>query len=261
MKTNNQLALIVSYYLSRFDKDGYASLGYSTFSHAADSIGNILGVKPNTIKNMRDEFDPHHENTRIGWLRELRGSRLKVLRAFQETDENTLLEIVKEILNNNKFKETEEYKDIQILFDENRQDSNKKASVFIVRGPTGKAAEQYFIEYFKKCGEPVKGKLRDVRDFGGGYDFEIINSTGSYYVEVKGLSASSGGILFTSKEWQVATEYKEKYYVALIMNISNIPQIKFIQNPTKKLKAKKNIYSTIQLSWSVSQKDLDLLQS
>jgi len=261
MKPNNQLALIVSYYLSRFDKDGYTSLGYSSFSHATDGIGNILGVKPNTIKNMRDEFDPHHDNTRIGWLRELRGSRLKVLRAFQETDENTILEIVKEILSNNDFKKTEEYKDIQILFDENRQALNKNASVFIVRGPTGKAAEQYFIEYFNKCAEPVQGNLNDARDFGGGYDFEIINTTGSYYIEVKGLSTSSGGILFTSKEWQIARQYKERYYLALVMNISNIPQIKFIQNPAEKLKAKKNIYPTIQLSWSVSQKDLDLHQS
>jgi len=206
MTQNNQLALLVSYYLSRCDKDAYKHLGYLSFSQAVGNIGKILNVKPNTIRNMRDEFDPYHNNPRIGWKRELTGSRLKVLRAFQDTDDDTLLEIIKEILTNNEFKKTEEYRDIETLFEERVQNIGKKKTarspVFILRGPTGKAAESFFIEYFKKTGEPIKGELIDKRDAGCGYDFEIKNDQQTCFVEVKGLSSENGGILFTNKEWQ-----------------------------------------------------------
>ena len=77
MKPQNELALIVAYYLSRFDKQGYSLLGYKTFMDATKGIGLTLGVKPRTIQGMRDEFDPYNQNNRIGWERELRGSRLK----------------------------------------------------------------------------------------------------------------------------------------------------------------------------------------
>ena len=82
MKPQNELALVVAYYLSRLDREAVASLGYKSFNEAAEDIGKILDVKPNTIKNMRDEFDYSMQNSRIGWRRELRGSRLKVFHTF-----------------------------------------------------------------------------------------------------------------------------------------------------------------------------------
>ena len=156
MKPQNEIALIIAYYLSRLDKRGYLLLGYKSFNEATRKIGAILDVKPNTIKNMRDEFDPYHQNSRIGWKRELRGSRQKVMEAFQETDENVLLEIVKEMLYSKDFKNTEEYNDIHVIFgDRGKFSDSKKSSVFILRGPTGKAAESVFIEYFQKTKKPI----------------------------------------------------------------------------------------------------------
>ena len=85
MNKNNQLALIVSYYLSRCDKDAYTHLGYKNFNQAAKEIGEILGVKKSTVKNMRDEFDPYHENSRVGWYqKELRGEPIKSYGIFSE---------------------------------------------------------------------------------------------------------------------------------------------------------------------------------
>jgi len=136
MTKNNQLALIVSYYLSRCDKEAYSRLGYLSFIQATKSIGRILGVKPRTIQNMRDEFDPYHDNRRVGWVRELRGSRLKVLRAFQDTDDDTLFEIINEVLINKEFEETEEYGDIKTLFEDKDEEAGRKkatrASSFIL---------------------------------------------------------------------------------------------------------------------------------
>ena len=43
MKPENELALIVGYYLSRLDRDAYRELGYKTFTDAVTGIGSILG--------------------------------------------------------------------------------------------------------------------------------------------------------------------------------------------------------------------------
>lgn len=257
IKPQNELALIVSYYLSRFGKHGYALLGYKSFSDATRGIGLILGVKPRTIQGMRDEFDPYNQNSRVGWKRELRGSRLKVFKTFQESDDSTLLEIVKEILNNKEFKSTEEYHDFQSLFSENKKVSKPiSKSIYILRGPTGRAAELFFLNYYKDNVLPVKGKIIDCRDLGCGYDFEIKNNKQSCFIEVKGLALADGGVLFTNKEWQTAIKYGEMYYLVIVKNLSNVPEITIIQNPSLKLTPKKNIYTTVQISWSVAEKDL-----
>jgi hypothetical protein len=255
MKPQNELALIVAYYLSRMDKEGYISLGYKSFREATEHIGAVLDVNPNTVKNMRDEFDPYNQNDRIGWQRELRGSRLKILESFQNTDDNTLFEIVKEILLNREFRKSEEYKDIHALFGGN-EIRRKTESVYILRGPTGRAAEEFFIEHFKINQRPVAGKLIDSRSLGCGYDFEIQNTAGSYFIEIKGLAPDSGGILFTDKEWEVARKHGGRYYVGIVRNLSATPQITILQDPTSRLKAHKHIYSTVQVSWTVTKGEL-----
>ncbi len=257
MTNNNQLALIVAYYLSRCDKDAYIKLGYSSFNQAAEEIGRVLDVKANTIKNMRDEFDPHHENKRVGWLKEPRGSRLKVLRSFQDTDDSTLFEIVQSIIHDKDFKKTEEYSDIQQIFSEQKNIVSNKSPVFILRGPTGRKAEEFFKEHFAKNGEPVNGILIDKRDEGCGYDFEIQNGNNKYFIEIKGLAADRGGILFTNKEWQTAVRNNNNYFLVLVKNIAKNPELKIIKNPAGLLKTKKNIYTTVQLNWSVSDRELN----
>lgn len=256
MKDNHQLALIVAYYLSRADKQAYESLGFKTFSEAVKGIGDILGVKVNTIKNMRDEFDPYHGNSRVGWLRELRGSRLKVLRSFQDTDDETLLEIVKAILFDQTFRASDEYREIESLFTDQQHESTR-SDVVILRAPTGRKAEEFFIDFYKENQMPVKGELTDKRDQGCGYDFDVLNDDGLFFVEVKGLAAESGGVLFTNKEWLTAIKHGNNYFLALIRNLAEKPTIDFIRNPAVILKPKKNIYTTVQLNWSVSERDLN----
>jgi hypothetical protein len=219
-------------------------------------IGDLLDVKPNTIKNMRDEFDYHLENSRVGWKRELRGSRLKVLQTFQMIDDEELLEIVREILDNKDWRNSDSYKDIQIILDESEKSSNKE-KVFILRGPTGKSAENYYISSFQENAIPSKGSLIDCRDLGCGYDFSIHTESGEeLYIEVKGLAEHSGGILFTDKEWRTARKYGDNYYLVIIRNVSTNPTIEVIQDPAKKLEPKRNIYTSVQVSWSVSNKVL-----
>ena len=102
MKEENKLALIVGYYLSRFDEAAYTNLGYETQHLAHHGIGEKLGVKPATIKNMRDEFDPFHENSRKGWHKRAPiKSRTELISQFKDYSEEELRKRVQEILNPN----------------------------------------------------------------------------------------------------------------------------------------------------------------
>ena len=44
-------------YLSKYDLAGVKQLGFESFQEAFNTIGFVLGAKPASIKNYRDEFD------------------------------------------------------------------------------------------------------------------------------------------------------------------------------------------------------------
>lgn len=251
MEENHKLALYVAYYLSKFDKTALTNLGYSTWTKAFDDIGNKLSVKKYSIKNWRDEFDPIHGH-RVGWYqRPMSPSRVRVANAMGSLEEVEIRGLVIDILNGKINKEPDNLNELLKIVSIEESKSNH----FVLRGPTGKKAENFFIEYHRKYAKPIDGDIKDTREYGCGYDFEI-NSTETYYIEVKGLANKSGGILFTSKEWETAIIYKDKYILAVVRNINESPTIKFLPNPTSVLNAKKNIVTTIQLNWSVTPNNL-----
>jgi hypothetical protein len=105
MENNNKLALIVAYYLSKFDMTAIKRLGYGNTTETFDNVGHKLSVKRNTVKNMRDEFDAIHDNPRQGWYqRPLRPSREYVVDKFKYLTEKELYNIIIEILDNNEFR-------------------------------------------------------------------------------------------------------------------------------------------------------------
>jgi hypothetical protein len=254
MENNHKLALYVAYYLSRFNDEALTNLGYSTWNSAFDDIATKLKVKRHSIKNWRDEFDPLFEY-RAGWYqRPMSPSRIRVVQALENLDEVQIQEIVKDIISGLIQNDKEALEQLlNIVATDNNEDSSAK---FILRAPTGKAAEEFFIKHFSENRNPIDGILTDCRDLGVGYDFRIEKKDMKYFVEVKGLSAFSGGVLFTSKEWMVAKDEGDKYFLCVISNIGEQPKIVFIQNPFEKLKPKKNIYTTIQISWSVTKTQL-----
>ncbi len=251
MENNHKLGLYVAYYLARFDDIAYKNLSYGNQVDTHNKIGELLSVNPNTIKNWRDEFDPLFEH-RAGWYqRPLSSSRIRVAEALENLDETQIHEIVNDILTGkiqNEKSELDQLLNILSIF-EKKTETTK----FILRAPTGKAAENYFIKFYSENKKPFNGKLIDCRDLGVGYDFRIETLNKNYFVEVKGLSEISGGILFTNKEWTVANIEKECYFLCIISNLNEQPKLKFIQNPAIRLNPKKNIYTTIQINWSVSQ--------
>jgi hypothetical protein len=258
MKQSNSLALIVAYYLSKYDDLAYEQLGFKKRQKTAahEELGRILGVNSNSVKNMRDEFDPLHDNPRAGWhQRPLRPSRAKVVEQFQEMSQEELRDLVLEILTNPDFSHSDDFDDI-IEPISKRETKRKSKPIFIVRGPTGRKAEEFFVSHHRNFSLPATGKLTDMRDQGCGYDFEITSSDKKFQIEVKGLDGLSGGIAFTSKEWDVAQKMRDSYFLVVVRNISTSPVITIIQNPASVFAPKKNVFTTVQVRWNLSDADL-----
>jgi len=254
MENNHKLGLYVSYYLARFDKQAYQNLEFGNQLATHIKIGELLSVNPHTVKNWRDEFDPLFGH-RAGWYqRPMNPSRIRVAQALENLDEIQVRSIVNDILTGKTQEEPDEEQ--QLLSIASDETKSRRPRPFIVRAPTGKAAEEFFMNHFSENNFPVDGKLIDCRDFGVGYDFRIENADKKTFVEVKGLTEISGGVLFTNKEWTVAHNEGDNYFLCVISNLRDKVEINFIQNPTKKLNPKKNIYTTIQVSWGVSQNQL-----
>ena len=185
MKVNHSLALIVAYYLSKYDKDAYFQPGYATRTETHNRIGNTLGVNSNSVKNMLDEFDPLRENKRAGWYqRSLRPSRKKVVEAFQDLTQEEFADVVQDILLNKALELSEDFEAI-VKSISSKDITRNRNSVFIVRCLTGRKAEELFLEYHSKTNLPREGSIKDMRDYGSGYDFEIINSKKIYLLKIK----------------------------------------------------------------------------
>lgn len=132
----------------------------------------------------------------------------------------------------------------------------KDKPIYIVRGPTGRKAEELYMAYHKSYGIPEPGELKDTRDYGCGYDFTLITSDKDLQIEVKGLNGDSGGITFTSKEWHTAQNNGDRYYLVIVRNVSSEPTFQIIQNPYKILSPKKSVFTTVQVRWNISELEL-----
>lgn len=256
MKENHKLGLYVSYYLARFNEIAYENLGYGNMHETHERIGKILSVPTNTVKNWRDEFDPLFGH-RVGWYqRPMNPSRVKVAEALEELGEISIRAIVRDILIGNVQKNKDEF-DLLISI------TNKEIISFnnadnIQTTPTSKAAKDFFLSTFYANHTPFEGVLSDYRNLEVGFDFKIENMEREIFVIAKGLSGETGSVLFSNKEWQLANDKKDKYYLCVIKNIATEPTLQFICNPAKELNPRKKVYSVIQVNWSVSEKELSI---
>mgnify|MGYP003582774105 CR=1 FL=1 len=255
MKDNHKLALYIAYYLAKYDKIALSNLGYKTWNIAFEDVSSKLKININSVKNWRDEFDPLFEH-RAGWhQRPMSISRVTIAQALENLSELQVREIVRDILSENIYKNDEELRSLLNIIN---NDDHQERRDFVIRATTGKAAENFFIDHYARINTPIAGKLIDVRDFGVGYDFKIQVSEAEFYIEVKGISDENGGILLTDKEWEIAHEKRENYFLCIISNLENEPIVTFIQNPAVELKPKKYIYTSIQVNWIISRKELNL---
>jgi hypothetical protein len=258
MEENHKLALIISYYLSKYDRFALINLGYDSFAQAFRDIGDRLQVKPNLIKNMRENFDPLHPNSRVGWYqRELTPSRLAVVKKYGDLSEEALISVVKEILdkfNNNIDDNKNLHTFVNIIDNDDTEQENSRE--YTTRGVTGRRAEELFLNYFEN-GEVfgLSGSLRDTREEGCGYDYEMENEP-NFVFEIKGLLNKKGGLSLTDKEWSVANKLGDRYFLILISNIEEIPIMNIFRNPSQIFKPKERVYTTISVNWEVDSSQL-----
>ncbi|MEC4115067.1 DUF3883 domain-containing protein [Myroides pelagicus] len=263
MNNNNILGLYIAFYLAKFNKKAYSNLGFKTQKETHEVIGSFLGIKSSTIQNWRDEFDPLFGH-RTGWhQRSLSISRVRIIEAIGNLDEPSLRSIVQDILNNNNTSElTEDLEQLVSVIP--REKKKKQKAIFSPRTITGRKAEEIFIEWFKSGQEEIsQGKdFVDMRDYGCGYDFQIVVSDKQVYaIEIKGFLEDEGGILITGKEWETAEIMKTDYYLVLVSNIDNDPVITVVNNPYEKLSPKRNLQTIIQVNWTVSSNEIRELKN
>jgi 5-methylcytosine-specific restriction protein A len=234
-------ALIVAYAMSRFDRQFLSRFKYSSWKSAFEATGKSLGVAPTSMKNLRDEFDPVHDNSRQGWhKRPLRPNRQRVLGEFCDSTDESVFEIVQRLLRHDP--------EVEALVSRPLVDARSAADNVAERLRTGRLAEEFFLANSTHiCGiEPPR--LRDVRIEARGFDFGV-KTNASIAIEVKGLKTRRGSILFTEWEWAQANQRKLDYWLVVVGAIGNEPIARLIKHPVRELQASSSLRHTTAISW------------
>lgn len=237
--------ILAGLYLSKYDSLGIQTLGFENFSEAFNVFGYALGSKPASIKNYRDEFDPLFPNKRKGWhKREIRSYCLTIFNRYCDLSFESFTVLV------GSFFGLETTKEGAILTEEQPDDGE---SSFAQRLITGLAAERYFEAIHAKIPEFNGYTIENTTRFGCGYDFRLRTEPEDknfYAVEVKGLKAQTGNLMFTPKEYDVAARLRERFFLFVVRNFRESPSHDLFRNPLSgPLSFRKIERVTVQVSW------------
>lgn len=220
-------------------------------------LGAALRVPAESIKNWRDEFDPVHNDARVGWhRRKMYPSRRRVREALGELFEPELLAMIRQLIAEPARRFAQELVDPVSLSSEVDDDS----AVFSQRGVTGFRAEEAFRTHHETTGAPILGELIDRRHEQCGFDFEILGTAGSVFVAVKGMIGNTGGVSFTDREWRTAKERRGAYYLAVVRSVHYRPEITLTQNPASVFKTQMRTSTIVQVGWALSSAALRAVQ-
>lgn len=236
-------SILAGLYLSKFDSEGLRCLGFDSFIEAFNVIGAALGVRPASIKNYRDEFDPLFPNNRKGWhKRPTRDYCKAVYDSFGGLNLENFTNLLKRII----YREH----DLDVLMEEVERKQGEDRS-FAKRLITGQAAEQYFKSKYKEVSLFKDFELEDTTKLGCGFDFRLFSPSVFYGIEVKGLSEPSGSIALTSKEHSVASILKKRFFLFVVKNFKKNPFHDLYRDPLNgKLDFSRVEQKTVQVSWT-----------
>lgn len=232
--------IIVAYAMSRLDTEFLRRMSFPTWREAYARLGEQLEVRPTSLKNLRDEFDPIHPNARRGWLRELRQNRQAVLALFCNASDEALMEVVRGILGGDN--------QVRSLVAEPILQSRDRIENVAERLRTGRLAEEYFLNNSDAmCGIP-RANLVDCRTDACGFDFGVVRQP-KLAIEVKGLKRSRGDILFTDHEWRQANRRKANYWLVVVGCLESAPSGKVIRNPAAEIQVTCSMRTTTAICW------------
>lgn len=234
-------AIIVGYAMSRLDRRYLAARDCSTWKDAFRQAASSLDVRPTSIKNLRDEFDPVHGNPRRGWHgRALRPIRQRVLGELCDVSDAALMELVSRILSN-------DFEAVDAAVTPLAAPSKRTPNV-AERLLTGRRAEDYFLAHCDQIINVTRAMLLDRRLGACGFDFGVRDR--ELGIEVKGLKRLRGHILFTDREWNEATHRRENYLVVVVGNLASKPKVRTICDPVSILEPSCTYRTSITASWS-----------
>jgi len=249
MTDAHKRALIAAFFLSKFDRKGVRSLGYETFDEAFTRIGADLGVKPSTVKHMRDSFDPYCSRVRVGWYqRKILPSRANVIEAYDEVSEEAMIEVVSELFSGDA--NTIQAYTAPITARDEAGALTAEDTPFATRLRTGEKAETFFMQEYPHLTLFAGSVLEDTRKLGIGFDFRTSFGSGYYAVEVKGVRDAHGSISFTDKEWSVARILGSDYVLALVRSLDAVPTLDLIRNPVHHVPATMQSIKSVSVCWN-----------
>jgi hypothetical protein len=238
--------ILAGLYLSKFNSVGLKKLGFRSFAEAFNAIGYSLGGQPASIKNYRDEFDPLIPNNRKGWhKRQIRDYCLEVFEEYKDLDFDLFTGLIKSFVgyDENIWSEVEEV-----------GEPDEGPSGFAKRLITGLAAEQYFESVHSSLSEFDGYVLENTTRLGCGYDFRLSKSERGEFlaVEVKGLREQTGSLSLTPREYEMAAEMRDRYYLFVVKNFQKSPFHEIHLDPLScGLQFKRSERTIRQVSWLV----------
>lgn len=239
-----QKAMLVGLFMSKFGRDGVLRLGFKSYNESYNIIGLSLGVKPNSIKNYRDEFAPLFPDSDIrGWhKRDPRPDRLLMYDKYG----NLGLEDFADLIERSVTK-----RPLPSVLPETPSRLSRGDDSFARRLITGQAAEAYFRHRRKALPEFDGLQMKDTTHTGCGFDFRLFSDNICYGVEVKGLRTNTGGIMLTEKEYETAATMRKDYFLFVVKNLSGDPSHQLHRNPLfSKLQFSRTERKVIQISWT-----------
>lgn len=234
-------SLVVGYAMSRLDAAYLSDLRCATWKQAYQMAADALNEPPASFKNLRDEFDPVHGNSRRGWhQRPLRPNRQRVLDELHDLSDAALLELVQRILKGDRQATAEAIDSLSTV--------THVAANVAERLLTGRRAEEFFLAHAQAIvGVPREG-LMDMRQAAGGFDFGVDRDPDKA-IEVKGIKLLQGEIQFTDREWSEAGQRRSNYLLVVVGNLAAEPVANVIADPHAALKAICTYQRTVAAVW------------
>lgn len=233
---------LIGYGLAKFDVDLVREFAFSSkmaFYRYCVEAGFAKSVK--AISNRQDSFDPYFDNGRKGWHQRKQREHIKLFidSLFGSENAKGFASIIKMYM--------KEFKhDIEIpnqLIPPTIQSKFKQLQL------SGREAEFYFMQNYRKINMFANTTLEDARLWGDGYDFQIKSMDKYFLIEVKGVREKTGAIRMTQKEFEKASEYREDYFLVVVSNLSHTPKLNFIINPLQHIKLTPKITYTTQTNY------------
>jgi hypothetical protein len=220
-------ALVIGYAMSRLDRNLLQSLEIATWTDAFKRVGATLNVPPNSIKLLRDEFDPVHDNPRRGWAdRPMNPSRVRIFDELQNVSDAALIELVRHLLRGDTESTAEALDALSV--------TTGVPGNAAERLLTGRRAEDFVLSNCQTLLRVPRIQVIDMRESMLGFDFRL-DTRPEIVVEVKGLRGPSGGIVFTDREWKEARQRMERFWLVVVGNLDSVPRAEVVTNPAATL--------------------------